>query len=117
MTNKKDYTVKEYTRILKEINLDKKALPEGVSIYGEKGHWNFKDIRTIYFEDEVNKDGYPIPPKVFPLGFTDKQVYIVCPHCNMIHKHGGSIDDEVIGHRISHCADFKDNPGYEIEKK
>ena len=52
---------------------------------------------------------------VFPAGFNESQVYIVCPHCGEIHIHGrgDKPDYQYEGHRASHCIKYKNN-GYVI---
>jgi hypothetical protein len=46
-----------------------------------------------------------IPAKVIAIDFI--QVYILCPICNKIHKHGsnGDINSQNYGTRIPHCGD------------
>ncbi len=39
-----------------------------------------------------------------------------CPYCHKPHTHGAGADGTVDGHRVSHCADGRDNPGYVIRK-
>lgn len=39
-----------------------------------------------------------------------------CPYCHKPHTHGAGVDGTVDGHRVSHCADGNDNPGYVIRK-
>ena len=53
--------------------------------------------------------------QVYPIGFNESQVYIVCPHCGEIHLHGrgGKPDYQYEGHRASHCIDNQNN-GYVI---
>jgi len=66
-----------------------------------------KDNRSF-----INNDGYW---QVFPIGFNESQVYIVCPHCGEVHLHGRGKkpDYHYEGHRAPHCVDNKNN-GYVI---
>ena len=83
-----------------------------------------KDIELVINLDELEKYGHPnnkavkvVKDKrsyvaqvrgaeyyhVYPVGYCDVHVYIVCPHCGDIHLHGrGDGDGE--GHRVSHCT-------------
>jgi len=61
----------------------------------------------------LNSEGYW---SVFPLGFSESQVYIVCPYCGEIHSHGRGEKPayHYEGHRVSHCVD---NNGYVIMRQ
>jgi len=56
--------------------------------------------------------------QVYPIGFNESQVYIVCPHCGEIHLHGRGKkpDYQYEGHRASHCIENQNN-GYVIVKQ
>ena len=46
-----------------------------------------------------------------------RTVEIKCPHCPKTHTHGWPLDDPEgtpIGHRVAHCSDGNQNPGYYI---
>ncbi len=43
-------------------------------------------------------------------------VLLDCPHCHQRHTHGAGRDGTVDGHRVAHCLDRQDNPGYVIVK-
>jgi len=66
-----------------------------------------KDNRSF-----LDGDGYW---RVYPIGFNESQVYIVCPHCGEIHMHGRGRKPEYQyeGHRARHCVDHENN-GYII---
>ena len=63
----------------------------------------------------LNGDGYW---QVYPIGFNESQVYIVCPHCGEIHLHGRGEKPnyQYEGHRTSHCIEHKNN-GYIIMRQ
>jgi hypothetical protein len=60
-------------------------------------------------------DGYW---QVYPIGFNESQVYIVCPYCGEVHGHGlgKKPDYRYEGHKTSHCAEHKNN-GYVIMRQ
>jgi transposase-like protein len=51
-----------------------------------------------------------IIPIVIAKKINNKQVKIKCPYCKKEHIHGNP--DDKGGHRLSHCDDARDNPGY-----
>jgi len=63
----------------------------------------------------LNNDGYW---QVYPIGFSESQVYIVCPHCGEIHLHGlgEKPNYRYEGHKVSHCNEHK-NKGYIIMRQ
>ena len=55
---------------------------------------------------------------VYPIGFSDCQVYIICPHCGEIHMHGkhGKTIGDYEGWRVAHCITRIALDGYVIER-
>lgn len=53
--------------------------------------------------------------QVYPIGFDESHVFIVCPNCGEIHSHGRGKkpDYQYGGHRAPHCTENQNN-GYVI---
>ena len=51
--------------------------------------------------------------QVYPIGFSQIQVFIICPYCGEIHCHGKS-NENYKGRRIAHCVDYKGGDDYYI---
>jgi len=76
---------------------------------------NSKLIKLIRDERSyiADYDGFGDYWHVFPIGYDNIHVYIVCPFCGEIHIHGRSNSN---GHRVSHCRELN-NKGYVILAK
>lgn len=101
---------REIREYLYNCGLNESDLKPYIKINGTRGKWKFTDTRT--FKD--NKGYY----HVYPFGFTERQVYIVCPLCGETHFHGIGTDNNYQGHRVKHCREeLIERPGeYIIEK-
>jgi len=52
---------------------------------------------------------------IYPIATSRRQVYIICPYCGEIHRHGRDTDiytDIYEGYRVPHC--HPDAPNYKI---
>lgn len=64
-----------------------------------------KDNRTEFKEDHF---------EVFPVAFDENgHVFIVCPLCRNIHRHGNS-QGSYSGSRVAHCDDLNEERYYKI---